>query len=105
MTFQQFTQVGIAQATGLTTMQLNELRSGNTLPAALKLGVTDADISAFIEGRATVGMSEALGVVPVNAAQELRRVLGPHGAFGLIVGLLLRAHKWRSDDRLGRGHQ
>lgn len=99
MNFQQFTQVGIEQATGLTTMQLNDLRAGrNTLPAARKLGVTDADLRAFLDGRATVAMSEALSVVPINAAQELRGVLGRDGSLGLIIGLLLRRERrgaWR----------
>ena len=60
--------------------------------AGERAGISARSLQAFIDGRATVEMGSKLGVGRI-AAQELRDMLGPAGAVGLILGLAIRPER------------
>jgi hypothetical protein len=86
----------------------------NLMEIALRAGVPPADIELLIRGHASQSVANRLGVpmlgledfmangiasanvahrlgTSMNAAEELARAVGPQGAIGIVLGLLLSA--------------
>jgi len=80
--------IGIAQKAGAISTNIQKLISlGEGSPnLAQRIGTTSGNITAFVNGRASVGIAAALGTTTSNA-QKLRNEIGREGAIGLIIGL------------------
>src|SRR5262245_4363872 len=86
----------IALRTGVPLADLEDLVRG-TVPSSVaeRLGVPMlATEELILHGQASSKMAHRLGM-SMAAAEELRRSLGPEGAIGLVLGLLLgsRGHE------------
>ena len=88
--------IPISRVTGIGQPRLNHLLKGRARAGAgERIGVSSMALQAFIDGRATPEMGERLGVGRI-VAQELREILGPAGAIGLILGLSIRPDQSKS---------
>jgi len=80
----------IALRTGVPLVDIEELVRGNAqVRVAERFGVPLLALEEFIRhGQASSKMAQRLGM-SMAAAEELARSLGPEGAIGLVLGLLL----------------
>jgi hypothetical protein len=80
----------IALRTGVPVADIELLISGHASPSvANRLGVPILGLEDFIaHGFASANVAHRLGT-SMSAAEELARAVGPQGAIGLVLGLLL----------------
>ena len=84
--------VEIANRAGVTLADLDYLMRGQcSANVAGRLNVYIGDVEDFLRGSATHNMSVRLGFSAISPAEELAKTLGPTGAAGLIMGLLLES--------------
>jgi len=80
----------IANLAGVTLGDLDSLLAGRaTDRLARSIGVPMSDIEDFIRGSASAAIAAQMGFTIMAAAEELARTVGPSGAIGILIGILI----------------